>query len=63
MLTPFETAGKVKVISVALGAYFGKDLATVKFVEDHPYGYKKDSIGHYVAEELKILPSEDSDAD
>lgn len=63
MMTPFEPAGKVKVISVELGTYFGEDLAGIIHIEDHPMGYKKDSYGCYLAKELRFLPSEKSDDD
>lgn len=53
--TPFEPSGLVKVLLVEKGDYFGKKTVWVRFLEDHPHGYAKDSYGRYMASELRPL--------
>ena len=53
--TPFEPSGLVEVLLVEEGDYFGKKTVWVRFVEDHPHGYPKDSCGRYIAKELRPL--------
>jgi hypothetical protein len=52
--TPFELSGLVEALEIE-GNYPGTDRKTVRvrFVEDHPHGYYKDTIGRYFADELR----------
>lgn len=50
-LTPFDPAGRVKVREIF--TVQGTQMARVEFLEDHPHGYPKGSIGNYFAGELR----------
>jgi hypothetical protein len=59
--TPFEPSGLVRVLDIEPGLYDGKKTALIEYVEDHPKGYKKGSIGRYFAHELTEQPSTNLD--
>ena len=53
--TPFEPSGRVEVLSLesAYSLSRFRAAAVVRFVEDHPHGYKQGEIDCYFADELK----------
>lgn len=53
-LTPYEPAGKVRVLYVDWSGFpFSDYMAHVEYIEDHPHGYKKGQRGNYFARQLK----------
>lgn len=57
--TPWELSGLVEVTEIIPEKYliYNATCVEVKFLEDHPMGYKKDSLGCYLADELKLVDS------
>jgi hypothetical protein len=55
--TPFEPSGRVEVLSLESAYPLARfrAAAVVRFVEDHPHGYKQGELGCYFADELKPI--------
>lgn len=53
--TPYSASSLVRVVDISYKAFHGRDVVEVRYLEDHPHGYKKDSFGCYFADELKPL--------
>ena len=52
--TPYEPSGLVQVIAIEPPQSGYPECAFVKFVGDHPAGYKDGSHGRYFSSELRI---------
>jgi len=52
--TSFEPSGRVEVLSLESAFPLARfRVVVVRFVEDHPHGYKQGELGCYFADELK----------
>jgi hypothetical protein len=61
--TPNEPSGLVCVIDISYKAFHGRDVVEVRYLENHPHGYKKDSFGCYFADELKTFQGNEGVSD
>lgn len=52
-MTPYDPAGEVEIVSVCYDHFFKTNIAAVRYLEDHPHGYAKDSIGYYPLDDLR----------
>ncbi len=50
--TPFEPAGRVRLLEIEPGDYFGHQTVFVEYVENH-CGHKAGTFGRYLADELR----------
>jgi hypothetical protein len=50
--TPWKPSGLVEVVSVAEGLWDGRVIVAVRFVGNHPNGYRDGDFGFYLADEL-----------
>lgn len=52
--TPFEPSGTVEVIEIEpANQFYKKPTCLVKFIGDHPAGYKNGTQGRYFCDELR----------
>lgn len=51
--TPYEPSGLVKILEIESACWPYGVTACVEFLEDHPHGYAKGSIGRYQLKELR----------
>ncbi len=54
--TPFEPSGLVRIIEVEpIDPLTGRQTCRVEFLDDHPHGYAKGTVGRYFVEQLHIV--------
>lgn len=51
--TPFDPSGLVEVIEIEPPNWLGKRTVRVRYIEDHPHGYKAGTLGRYYLDELQ----------
>jgi len=53
--TPFEPSGRAEIVSLesAYPLVPFRAAAVVRFIEDHPHGYKQGELGCYFLDELQ----------
>lgn len=57
--TPYEPSGIVQIVEVeGTNEFYSRETAIVKFIGNHPAGYKNGQIGRYFVDELKEISEE-----